>query len=81
MNMHSQTYETLRQESLYSKCENQKHILLKNNSSPDYILHSYIYKKSSPQFVLRVRDIFMQSYASKLIKKTNYVQTKSLTSA
>ena len=53
----------------------------KNNVGLDYILQYQIYKKSSPQFVLSVRDIFMQSYASKLIKQTNYVQTDSLTGA
>ena len=62
-------YNILRQELLHSKCKHQKHILLQNNDDLDYILQSHIYMKSSPQFVLRVRDIFMQSYASKLIKK------------
>jgi hypothetical protein len=33
-------------------------ILLHNNGGPYYILQWGIYKKSSPQFVLRVRDIF-----------------------
>ena len=33
-------------------------ILLHNNGSPCYILQWGIYKKLSPQFVLRVRDIF-----------------------
>ena len=32
-------------------------ILLHNNGGPYYILQWGIYKKSSPQFVLRVRDI------------------------
>ena len=81
MNIHSQKYDTFRQESLHSKCKHQKHILLQNNGSLYYILQSRIYKKSSPQFVLRVRDIFIQSYAFKLIKQTNYVQTNYLTSA
>ena len=31
-------------------------ILLHNNDDPFYILQWGIYKKSSPQFVLRVRD-------------------------
>ena len=35
-------------------------ILLHNNGDPCYILQSSIYKKSSPQFALRVRDISMQ---------------------
>ena len=37
-------------------------ILLHNNGGPYYILQWGIYKKSSPQFVLRVRAIF---YATK----------------
>ena len=56
-------YNTLRKESLHSKCEHQKHILFQNNDGLKYILHSRIYKKSSCQFVLRVRDLFMQIYA------------------
>ena len=35
-------------------------ILLQNNGGPNYILQWSIYKKLSPHFVLRVRDIFMQ---------------------
>ena len=44
-------------------------ILLHNNGGPHYILQWGIYKKSSPQFVLRVRDILIQTHASKLIKQ------------
>ena len=45
------------------------YIIAKNNGNLEYMLHSWIYKKFSPQFVLRVRDLFMQTYASKLIKQ------------
>ena len=38
-----------------------KAYIIANKGGLDYILQSH-------QFVLRVRDIFMQSYASKLIK-------------
>ena len=37
--------------------------------------------KSCPEFLLRVRDIFMQTYASKLVKQSIYVQTNHLTGA
>ena len=53
----SQKYDIFKQESLHSKCEHQSIILLQNNGDPDYILQWGIYKKSSTQFVLRVRDI------------------------
>ena len=56
-------------------------ILLHNKGGPYYILQWGIYKKSFPQFVLRVRDIFMRQYAFKLIKQSNYIQTNNLTGA
>ena len=56
-------------------------ILLQDNGGLDYILQSSCYKKLSPQFLLRVRDIFLQLYDFYLIKQTNYLQTNYLTGA
>ena len=46
-------------------------ILLHNNDSPYYILQWGIYKKSSPQIVLRVRDIFYAKNALNYKNKLN----------
>ena len=52
-------------------------ILLHNNGDHDYILQGGIYKKSSPQFVLRVRDIIHVIKCFSKIKQTNYIQSNN----
>ena len=57
MNKIHKTMTHLGKNDYTSNASTKSIILFHNNSGPNYILQWGIYKKSSPQFLLRVRDI------------------------